>query len=152
MVAAHSIVRVSVCRASNGLSIFKLFFADGLYKVMLKAVHSLHYSIHFPAFLMSAFQTRPDNRYFSDSLLGQTQLHSPPALAVLQMAAGVGQCRDKRGGGGGAREREIMFVSGCNIFNGTERVFYIFMLFKIDDGFCRSDAQALTVSSGVIPA
>lgn len=128
MVAAHSIVRVSVCRASNGLSIFKLFFADGLYKVMLIAVHSLHYSIHFPAFLMSAFQTRPDNRYFSDSLLGQTQLHSPPALAVLQMAAGVGQCRDKRGGGG-ERERERLCLSVGVINLMALNVFFIYLCF-----------------------
>lgn len=127
MVAAHSIVRVSVCRASNGLSIFKLFFADGLYKVMLIAVHSLHYSIHFPAFLMSAFQTRPDNRYFSDSLLGQTQLHSPPALAVLQMAAGVGQCRDKRGGG--ERERERLCLSVGVIYLMALNVFFIYLCF-----------------------
>lgn len=127
MVAAHSIVRVSICRANNGLSIFKLFFADGLCKVMLLAIHSLHYSIHFPAFLMSAFQTRPDNRHFSASVLGQTQLHSPPALAVLQMAAGVGQCRHRQRhrqrdrDTERVREREIMLDSGCN---GTEHIFF----------------------------
>lgn len=67
MVAAHSIVRVTVCRANNGLSIYFLFLcfyfllADGLCIVILIVVHSMYHFIS-----KSAFQTIPDS---SSSLL-----------------------------------------------------------------------------------
>ncbi len=110
MVAAHSIVRVSVCRANNGLSIFFcflrlfFFFADGLCRVIFIVVHCMYYPTKFPAFLESALQTEPDSRHFSASVLGQTQLLSHPALAVLQMAVGLGQCRLRE------RDRESVYA------------------------------------------
>lgn len=69
----------------------------------------MYYSIQSPAFLKRAFQTKPDSRHFSASLLGRTQLHSHTALAVLQMAARVGQCRHRE------RERVCVFDSGHSI-------------------------------------
>lgn len=63
MVAAHSIVRVSVCRANNGLSMFILF------------------PVQFPAFLKSVFQIKLDRIRSFASVLQQTILfYSHPAL------------------------------------------------------------------------
>lgn len=65
MVAAHSIVRVSVCRANNGMQFFNLLFF--FLKIQFACVdvhcnfhsntHSVHSSSCFPAQLKSAFRT-----------------------------------------------------------------------------------------------
>lgn len=69
MVAAHSIVRVSVCRANNGLSKFILF------------------PVQFPAFLKNVFQIKLDRIFSFASVLHQTVLlfyTSHPALEAPQ--------------------------------------------------------------------
>lgn len=82
---------LSVCLYAEPTMVCLFFLLYFTSVVILIVLHWLYYYVQFPAFLWSAFQTKPDSRHFSASVLGQTQLQSP-CFGTPPEPARLGKC------------------------------------------------------------